>query len=265
MSLTTRIESLGSGIVDRGRDARALWGIYTATLAGTFRGNRPEGEVVKQMYIMGNKSVSFVAVTMGFIGMVMVYQSCLQLNRITGDLSQVGPEFLKLVVQDFGPTITSLMLATRVGAGIAAEVGSMKVTEQVDALRMSGITPVNYIIVPRFLASVAMTFVMVIFSIAVTFGAGGLTAMFSFGVNQNLFFDMSRVEFFDVFIGAWKTLAYGMAIPVISGYCGLRAHGSAEGVGAATTAAVIGSSFAVILLGFFISGVALILKIMGLA
>jgi len=265
MSLTTSIESLGARAIDAVRSASDLWNIFTQTIAGTFRGNRPAGETANQMYIIGNKSLGFVAITMGFIGMVMVYQSCLQLNRITGDLSQVGPEFLKLIIQEFAPTITALMLATRVGAGIAAEVGSMKVTEQVDALRMSGITPVNYIIVPRFIASVVMTFVMVIFAVGVTFGAGGLTAMMSFDVNPNLFFDISRVEGFDVFIGAWKTLSYGVAIPVISGFCGLRARGSAEGVGAATTAAVIGSSFAVILLGFFISGVALILKLAGFA
>ncbi len=265
MNIGARIERLGDRFLGLFREARELWRILSSTLAGTFGGNRPQGEVVNQLYIIGNKSLVFVAVTMGFIGMVMVYQSCLQLNRITGDLSQVGPEFLKLIIQDFAPTITCLMLATRVGAGIAAEVGSMKVTEQVDALRMSGITPVNYIIVPRFIASVIMTYVMVIFAVVVTFGAGGLTAMFSFGVNPNLFFDMSRVEWFDVIIGAWKTLAYGMAIPIISGYCGLRAKGSAEGVGSATTAAVIGSSFAVILLGFFISGVALLLKTAGLA
>ncbi|MBT8495473.1 MAG: ABC transporter permease [Deltaproteobacteria bacterium] len=263
--IASRIEAIGARVVDYGRIGIDLWKILIDTIHGTFRGNRPAGEVVNQMYVIGNKSLAFVAVTMGFIGMVMVYQSCLQLNRITGDLSQVGPEFLKLLIQDFAPTITSMMLATRVGAGIAAEVGSMKVTEQVDALRMSGITPVNYIIVPRFIASVVMTFVMVIFSVVVTFGAGGLTAMFSFGVNQNLFFDISRVQTFDILIGAWKTLCYGIAIPVISGFCGLRARGSSEGVGQATTAAVIGSSFAVILIGFFISGVALILRMAGVA
>lgn len=263
MSASAQIERLGGKMVDSFRLAAELWQISAATVRGTVRGNRPEGEVVNQMYIIGNKSLVFVAVTMGFIGMVMVYQSCLQLNRITGDLSQVGPEFLKILIQDLAPTITAMMLATRVGAGIAAEVGSMKVTEQVDALRMSGITPVNYIIVPRFIASVVMTFVMTIFAVLVTFGAGGLTAMFSFGVNHNLFFDMSRVEVFDVAIGAWKTLSYGVAIPIISGFCGLRAHGSSEGVGSATTAAVIGSSFAVILIGFFISGVALMLRMTG--
>ena len=243
----------------------ALTRILGATLRGSVRGQRPPGEVVGQMYIIGNKSLLFIAVTMGFVGMVMVYQSCMQLDRITGDLSQLGPEFLKLLIQDFGPSITALMLATRVGAGIAAEVGSMVVTEQIDALRMSGVTPVNYLIVPRFLAALVMTSVLTIFGIMVAYGAGGLTAWASFDVNPRVFFDITRVRAFDVGIGATKALLCGTAIPVISGFCGLRARGSSAGVGAATTAAVIGSSLAVIVIAFIISGVGLFLLKAGLA
>src|SRR5207237_8824487 len=98
----------------------------------------------KQLYQIGNRSLLFVAVTLGFIGMVLVFQTCLQINRVTGDLSQVGAEFVKILVHEFGPTLTAMMLATRVGAGIAAEVGSMVVTEQVDALRMCTVDPIDY-------------------------------------------------------------------------------------------------------------------------
>lgn len=254
-----RIERLGGAVLDGLAAGADLARTFGATWRGVFRSQRPPGEVANQMYIIGNKSLLFVTVTLGFIGMVMVYQSCLQLNRITGDLSQVGNQFIKLLVQEFGPTITALMLATRVGAGIAAEVGSMKVTEQVDALRMSGVTPVSYLIVPRFIASVVMTIVMTIFGIMVAYGAGGMTAWSSYDLNPHMFFDLSRVEWFDLTVGATKTVCYGMAIPVISGFCGLRAQGSSEGVGWATTAAVIGSSFAVIVLDFIISASALFL------
>ena len=151
------------------------------------------------------------------------------------------------------------MLATRVGAGIAAEIGSMKVTEQVDALRMSGVTPIDYLIAPRFIASVVMGGVLTVFGVLVAYAAGGLTAWTSFDLNPRTYFDVGRVEVFDIALGLIKTLAYAMAIPVISGFCGLRARGSSEGVGAATTAAVIGSSLAVIVLNFIISGIGLIL------
>ena len=120
------------------------------------RGARQPGEVARQMHQVGNKSLLFVAITLGFLGMVLVFQTCMQIGRITGDLSQVGAEFLKVAVHELGPTLTASMLATRVGAGIAAEVGSMQVTEQVDALRMCGVDPVSYLVVPRLLASIVM-------------------------------------------------------------------------------------------------------------
>ena len=86
------------------------------------------------------------------------------------------------------------MLATRVGAGIAAEIGSMKVTEQIDALRMSGVLPIDYLIVPRFIASLVMTLMLATLGGAVMYAAGGLTAQYSFGVNPNLFFDFSLLR-----------------------------------------------------------------------
>jgi phospholipid/cholesterol/gamma-HCH transport system permease protein len=151
-----------------------------------------------------------------------------------------------------------MMLSTRVGAGIAAEIGSMKVTEQIDALRMSGVRPIDYLIVPRFLACVIATVALSIYAALIAFGLGGLTANISFNVNPEAFYDFSRVTPTHVGLGLAKAVAYGCAIPVISGFCGLRAQGSSEGVGWATTAAVIGSSFAVILLDFAISAFGLI-------
>jgi phospholipid/cholesterol/gamma-HCH transport system permease protein len=256
MNARAHVEQLGSAVLDGADAALDLTRVFAGTLAGALKrsSERPPGEVAQQMYQVGNRSLLFIAVTLGFIGMVMVYQTCLQVNRITGDMTQVGREFLKLLIQDFGPTLAAMMLATRVGAGIAAEVGSMKVTEQIDALRMSGVAPIEYLIVPRFIASVVMTYVLTVFGVCVAYAAGGLTAYFQFGVNPRLFFDPTKVVWADVVVGSAKALAYGMAIPVISGFCGLRAQGSSEGVGWATTAAVIGSSFAVILLDFIISG-----------
>jgi phospholipid/cholesterol/gamma-HCH transport system permease protein len=249
--VTDRVARLGEAAVGGVRAALDLVALFFATLAGIFRGGRPRGEVLRQMYIIGNRSLIFVAVTLGFIGMVMIYQACLQFTKVTGDFSQVGVQFIRLIVSDFAPTLCGMMLATRVGAGIAAEIGSMKVTEQVDALRMSGVLPVDYLIVPRFLASVVMTAVLAIVGGAIMWVAGGMTAQYSFHVNPAIFYDMSLVRPVHLAMGLVKALSYGMAIPVVSGFCGLRAKGSSEGVGWATTSAVIGSSFAVIVLDFF--------------
>jgi phospholipid/cholesterol/gamma-HCH transport system permease protein len=252
------IERVGAGALGLVAAGVELWRVYVATVAGLLRrGRRPRGELVRQLYAIGNRSVVFVAVTLGFIGMVMTYQACLQLGRVTGDYSQVGSQFLRLIVSDFGPTLTGLMLATRVGAGIAAEIGSMKVTEQIDALRMSGVLPIDYLIVPRFVASLVMTLALAVLGSVVMYAAGGLTAEHSFGVNPNTFFDLSLIRPRHLVMFVVKCVAYGAAIPIVAGFCGLRARGSSEGVGWATTSAVIGSSFAVIVLDFVISASAL--------
>jgi len=260
------IEALGAAVVAAGRAAVELWSIYVGTLAGVARRisrrrvhGRPRGEIARQLHAIGNRSLVFIAVTLGFIGMVMAYEACLQLSRVTGDFSQLGSQLLRLIVSDFGPTLTALMLATRVGAGIAAEIGSMKVTEQIDALRMSGVLPIDYLIVPRFIASLVMTLALSVLGSLIMFAAGGLTAKYSFAVNPEVFIDASRTGGRHVAIGVIKAVSYGAAIPVIAGFCGLGARGSSEGVGAATTAAVIGGSLAVIVLDFAISAAALLI------
>jgi phospholipid/cholesterol/gamma-HCH transport system permease protein len=237
-----------------------LVAVALETFAGAFGGLRrgARADVVKQLYQIGNRSLLFVCVTLGFIGMVLVFQTCLQVNRITGDLSQVGAEFIKILVHEFGPSLTAMMLATRVGAGIAAEIGSMAVTEQLDALRMNGVRPVEYLVVPRFLASLVMTGVLTTVGVAVALGMGALTAYYSFHLNPVVFIDVSHVRLTDLATGVVKCAAYGAAIPIVAGWCGLGARGGSEGVGTATTRAVIASSFAVILLDFLISGVALL-------
>jgi phospholipid/cholesterol/gamma-HCH transport system permease protein len=150
-----------------------------------------------------------------------------------------------------------MMLATRVGAGIAAEIGSMVVTEQIDALRMNGVDPVDYLIVPRFLASLVMTGVLTTIGVGAAIIMGALTAYYSFHLNPIVFLDPSHVRIGDLLTAIMKCGAYGAAIPIVAGVCGLSARGGSEGVGVATTRAVISASFVVIVLDFFLSGFAL--------
>lgn len=224
---------------------------------GGFRRRWSRGELWRQLYQIGNRSLLFVMVTLGFIGMVLVFQTCLQINRVTGDLSQVGSEFAKILVHEFGPSLTAMMLATRVGAGIAAEIGSMVVTEQVDALRMCGVEPIEYLLSPRFTAMLIMTSLLTVFGVSAALGMGALTAYQSFHVPFEVFFDFSKVTPGDLVTGLGKCLCYGAAIPAVSGFCGFRTTGGSEGVGWATTRAVVASSFAVILLDFVLSGIAM--------
>jgi phospholipid/cholesterol/gamma-HCH transport system permease protein len=123
---------------------------------------------------------------------------------------------------------------------------------------MTGVLPIDYLIVPRFLASLVMTLVLSVVGGAVMYTAGGLTAKYSFAVNPALFFDPSQLRGRHVVLLIVKAIAFGAAIPVVAGFCGLRARGSSEGVGTATTSAVIGGSLAVIVLDFAISAIALL-------
>ena len=246
--------ALGRLLIDLLGTLRDLYRVFVLTLYYSVRGapNRPA--YFRQMYEIGNRSLSFLSIVMGFIGMILVYQGGLQTRRVVPDLSLLGATFLQLLVRDLAASICALMLATRVGAGIAAEIGSMVVTEQVDALRMCATDPIDYLIRPRFLASLSIFGALVVIAAGVAFLSGMWTAYAFFGINPRTFANVSMVSVGDLTIGLTKCVAYGGTIPVISGYCGLTAFGGSEGVGAATTRAVVNSSLAVIMLNFVISG-----------
>lgn len=245
--------ALGAPFVALARELHGLFEMFARTVVLAIRGRRDRRTIVEQAYQMGNRSVFFLSVTMGAIGTIMVFQAGLQALKIVPDLSMLGAMFAELLVRDLAASIGAMMLATRVGAGIAAEIGSMVVTEQVDALRMSAADPIEYLVVPRFLASVAMTFCLLIWAGFVAFGAGMITANVVFEVNYATFANFSLVDAGDLSVGLAKCVAYGAAIPIVSARCGLTTFGGSEGVGWATTNAVVQSSLAVIVLNFLIS------------
>lgn len=248
------VGTLGAAFIDLLIGGRELYSVFVRTLFYLVKGRRDKGAVVKQMYEMGNRSLFFLSTTMGFIGMIMVYQAGLQVKRAVPDFTMLGATYLELLVRDFAASLGALMLATRVGAGIAAEIGSMVVTEQVDALRMCAADPIDFLIVPRFLASMVMTFCLIVWAGTVALLAGAVTANVAFDVSFQTFFNAALVDIGDMSVGLTKCFAYGAAIPVVSGYCGLSTFGGSEGVGWATTRAVVNTSLAIIILNVFISG-----------
>jgi len=220
----------------------------------------PWRTVVTQMYNVGFRSVVFIAVTLGFLGLITVYQGCIQALKVLPDLSMVGAAFINVMIMEFGPTITALMVATRVGSGIAAELGTMVVTDQVEALEVSNTDPVEYVVAPRFLAVVVMMFVLTIFAILVATLAGVVMADLRFQVNPHTFLTLAYVEWGDVYIGLTKVFLYGVSIPIIAAESGFRASGGSEGVGQSTTRAVVNTLFAVIILDFVVAGAAFIIR-----
>jgi phospholipid/cholesterol/gamma-HCH transport system permease protein len=240
--------------VETVRDIARIFGLTFYYLFNGQKGAARRRAVFEQMHEIGNRSVVFIAVTLGFLGMILIFQAGYQAMRITGDLQLLGALYLQLLLREFAPTITALMIATRAGTGMAAQIGSMVVTEQVDALRMSSAQPVDYLVVPRFVASSVMVVVLTIFAVLVAYVSGAFTALTFFGLNLRTFFDLSMIGWFDINIGLIKAIAYGMTIPVVSCQAGLSVFGGSEGVGRATTQAVVNASLAVVILDFIISG-----------
>ena len=247
------VASVGAGGLELVRTAREIYSVFVRTLYYCVKGRREEGAVLQQMYEIGNKSIVFLTVVMGFIGMILVYQAGLQTKRVVPDLTLLGATYLELLVRDLAASIGALMLATRVGAGIAAEIGSMVVTEQVDALRMTAADPIDYLVKPRFIASVTMTVCLIIYSAAIAFTSGMFTAYAMFDLSPLTFMNVSLVDAGDLTVGLAKCLAYGAAIPIVSAHSGLSTFGGSEGVGWATTRAVVNSSLAVIMLNLLVS------------
>ncbi len=250
------MRSLGVSALQLSKSGQQLYATLVRTIYYSVHGRTDAKRVASYMYTMGNQSLVFSCVVMGFIGMITVYQGGIQLLRVIPDMSQLGATYLELLVKELAPTICALMLATRVGAGIAAEIGSMVVTEQVDALRMCATDPIDYLIRPRFVASIVMTTVLVIVAGTLAAVSGMWTAQIFFSVRPDTFLDFDQVDLGDVLAGLAKCVAYGAAIPVISGYCGLNTRGGSRGVGSATTRAVVNSSLAIITLDLLLTSVA---------
>ena len=248
------LHKLGAAPLEGIRDVRALWSLFLRTLYYIPRGKREKGAITAQMFSIGNKSLFFMTITMGFIGAIIAFQSGLQTKKLVPEMSMLGATYIKLLVRDIAASVGAMPLATRVGAGMAAEIGSMVVTEQVDALRMSAADPVDYLVVPRFVGSVVMSTSILIIGGGVALLSGMFVSYVVFDVNPYTFMNLSMLTSGDVILGVFKCVAYGGAIAVVSCHRGLTTFGGSEGVGSATTNAVVGSCFAIIVLNLFISG-----------
>lgn len=217
------------------------------------------GAIAEQIYRLGVGSLPFLCLVLAFVGSIIVYQAGIQTMRVVPDTTGIGATYIELLVRDLASSLVGLMLATRVGAGIAAELGSMKVTDQLDALRLCRADPVVYLVAPRVVASIVVAPIVTIVAGAVALASGTVTGIVAFGVTPETFLDARYVTGPVLATGLLKSLAFGVAVPVVSAHAGLYTRGGSQGVGDATTRAVVGSSIAVIVIGFLIGAVMQIL------
>lgn len=195
---------------------------------------------LEQMDKIGLMSLPLVFLTALFTGMVLALQSAYQLKLFTAE--QYTSDLVALsMTRELGPVLTAMVVAGRVGASIAAELGTMKVTEQIDALRSQAVNPIRYLVVPRFVAAFFMLFILTIYADCIGMFGGYLIAVFKLGISSHQYIKRSIQVLMikDVMTGLIKAFFFGGIISVVGCYYGFTAQGGAEGVGRATTLAVV--------------------------
>ena len=196
--------------------------------------------IFQQLYEVGVASLPVVAITGFSTGMVLAAQSFYQLSD-KGLASVTGLMVAKAMMTELGPVLTSFMITGRVGAAMCAELGTMRVTEQIDALKTMAINPNRYLLAPRFFAGTFMLPLLTIFSIVMGIFGGYLIAVYFFGMAPNAYFDPmpTHIEPFDLFTGVIKGFFFGILIMTICCYKGMVTSGGAAGVGRSTTNSVV--------------------------
>jgi phospholipid/cholesterol/gamma-HCH transport system permease protein len=210
------------------------------------------GLLARQIDFIGAKSVGVVIITGGFIGAVFAAQCEFQFKRL-GMSTAVGPVVAIAMCRELGPVLCALMIAGRVGSAMAAELATMKITEQIDALRSLAVYPTEYLIVPRFLAMLVSLPVLVALAITCGIGAGYYVAVNILAVPGVYYWanTIKYVEDKDIWIGVVKGFLFSIIILLISCNKGLNSSQGAEGVGLATTESVVDSFICVLIANFF--------------
>ncbi len=211
-------------------------------------------DIVEQFEAIGIGSLTVVLLTGFFTGAVLALNTGITLDQF-GARSFVGRLISASMIKELGPVLTGLMLAGRIGSGIAAELGSMVVTDQINALRALGTDPVRKLVVPRLLAGFFMTPVLTVISDAVGILGGWMIAVFQLRVASSLYWTsiIDGLYLEDAWMGLIKPFFLGFIIVTIGCHVGLSAKGGTQGVGRATTNAVVASSVAVIAVDFFLT------------
>lgn len=231
---------------------------YVRLCGAVFRGfvTRPfyHHDVIEQFDIIGVGSLTVVILTGLFTGAVLALQTGITLDQF-GARSVVGRLVSASMVKELGPVLTALMVAGRVGSGIAAELGSMMVTEQISALRALGTDPIRKLAVPRVLAGLLMVPVLTVISAGVGMVGAWLVAILQLRVASTVYWHsvIDGLYMQDVWMGIIKPFFLGFAIVSIGCHVGLRTSGGTQGVGRATTNAVVAASVAVLAVNFFVT------------
>ena len=209
---------------------------------------------LEQMNAVGPESLSIALITAGFVGMVFTIQVAREFINF-GATTTVGGVLALALARELSPVLTAVVVAGRVGSAFAAEIGTMRVTEQIDALYMLKTDPIDYLVVPRVIACALMLPILSLMSLGVGLGGGILIAEALYDIDSNVFLNSVQnfMDIWDIFSSLIKAFLFGVVIAVIGCSWGLTTTGGAKGVGQSTTTAVVTSLLAVFVLNFFLS------------
>lgn len=229
---------------------------FRDTIVWMFRPPFDAKNVINQMLEIGYKSIPVTSVTLFFTGMVMAFQIGRAMDAlISGASVFIGSAVTISMFRELCPVITGLLLAGRVGSSIAAEIGTMKVTEQIDALRTLSAEPIQYLSVPRFISCLVMTPVLTFITDITGVLGGAFISFLSLDITIDKYVDniLNFTELADLTTGLIKSIFFGMEIAIISCYQGFQTVGGAEGVGKSTIQAVVKSSMAILISDYFLT------------
>ena len=241
------IEGLGESASGGIEFAGGVFQLFMRTLGAVFVPPLRVRQALEQMVRIGVDSLLIATLSSFFTGVVLAFQSAYQMQRVNAEM--YIPSLVSIsLCRELGPVLTGLVVAGRVGASIAAELGSMKVTEQIEALETLAAQPVKYLVAPRFIALVLMLPLLTVYADAIGIFGGYVVSVYKLGLSHSLYMRMSfdPLELKDIFTGLVKSGIFAALICVISCYEGMKVEGGAVGVGRATTRAVVLSFIAII-------------------
>ncbi len=245
-TLTERIESFGE--FSRFCGATAYWAVRRPSGYGHLKLLAP------QLFIIGVLSIPVVVLVGAFVGMVFGIETYSQFHAF-GQESRLGGVIAITVVKQIGPVLAAVMIAGRVGGAVSAEVGTMRVTEQLDAIRVMGTDPIQYLVVPRVMACLIMLPILTVFSDLMGIAGGFMVVSLGFGVESSDYWRFSAqiVTSWDVITGVIKSLFFGLFIGLIACYKGFHCESGAAGVGKAATDSFVLGFIAIIISNFFLA------------
>lgn len=252
------LEQLSDALKTRIQGVQGYTQLAVRATANLFEGPHYVDDTLTQMDLIGVGSLPIVMLTGFFIGAVMVLQTAAQFERF-GQTVLVGDVVAISIVRELGPSITSLLVAGRCASGIASELGSMQVTEQVDAMRAMGTDPMKKLVTPRVLAGTLMLPLLTAISDFIGLLGGFLISHFQLRLDPVQYWTRSihALEFGDLIQGLVKPLIFGFILTSVGCYYGLNVRGGTQGVGRATTQSVVTASVFILVTNFFITRVML--------